>query len=160
MNLKDYQDKSFIEVSSWGGLGPNPGSSGYLVTNDGDIVNFRVNFKAPEDEKEKEEIIAKQATEKRENFKKFLDSLGEREELKVVGKLSIEQVDDFKRYLKDEEKVFISDYKQPMIFDAGTTIVVNIDGQNREIKNEGGLGGMEEDNLYGRITKRIKQLVG
>lgn len=43
--LDNLKENIIFEVSSWGGLGPNPGTSGTLITNDRKIYKYRTYFK-------------------------------------------------------------------------------------------------------------------
>ena len=133
MNIKELERISFLEISSWSGLGPNPGFGGYSITEDGQIFRFSSNF-IPKDEQSEENI-------------------------EEVGKLSPEEVLAFKKYLIDEEKVFTTNYEEPMIFDAGTTVVVNIDSQKKEIKNESSSFGGELGKKIGEIMEKDKKVV-
>ena len=51
--LNELRKDLFIEISSWGGLGPMPGNSGTIITKDNKLYRYHEYYRIPEDMQDK-----------------------------------------------------------------------------------------------------------
>lgn len=90
----------------------------------------------------------------------FVNDFQAGDKIMKVGTLNQEDLDSIKKYLIDEENILESVYAEPGVFDAGTTIEVNIDGKTRKIKNESSSYSSDrEERIYDRLLKKITNMV-
>lgn len=81
------------------------------------------------------------------------------DEVVFIKTLSRSEMDRIKRILIDEEKVFETTYEENIVFDSGTKIRINIDGNKKEIINESkSYSSNKEEKIYDRLLKLLNEL--
>jgi hypothetical protein len=109
--LEELRKNTFVELSSWGGLGPMPGNSGTIITNDNKIYYYHDYFRVPVDMEDR--ITKQEISEGKEVDQETINKLKEYIEKNLVGK----------------------EFPDQRIFDASFHVTINYNNQKIEIHN-------------------------